>query len=356
MTGSRREFLCKGAKMAATCALTEQLPFHILHDRTKLSDETIGHGDFRYRVQSDWGNLDPAKTPVKDCHEMVQDTQGRIILLTNETKNNIIIYDKSGKLLDSWGQAYRGAHGLTLWNEGGEDFLFITDLASHKVYKTTLDGKVLMQLDYPAESNLYLQENQYFPTETAIAPNGDIYVTDGYGLQYVFIYDAKGHLKDVFGGLGSADNQFSERWTAHGICLDFRKDADEPTLIIADRNGNRFKRFAMDGTYLSEIPIPGAYVSRPVIKGDHLYTAVLNSEHPWGVSDSGFVSIIDKNEQVVSNPAANAPVYQDGKLQRLHQTVKIFRHPHDVCIDDDENIYVAQWNSGKTYPIKLIRV
>lgn len=107
---------------------------------------------------------------------------------------------------------------------------------------------------------------------------------------------------------------------------------------------------------MSEIAIPGAYVSRPVIHKNHLYTAVLNSEHPWSVSDSGFVSIIDENDQVVSNPAANAPIYEDGKLNRLHQTTKVFRHPHDVCIDDDENIYVAQWNSGKTYPIKLIRV
>ena len=33
-----------------------------------------------------------------------------------------------------------------------------------------------------------------------------------------------------------------------------------------------------------------------------------------------------------------------------------FFNPHDVCIDNDENIYVPQWNSGKTYPLKLTRV
>ena len=37
----------------------------------------------------------PTRYPVKDCHEMVQDSMGRIILLTNETKNNVIIYDKN---------------------------------------------------------------------------------------------------------------------------------------------------------------------------------------------------------------------------------------------------------------------
>ncbi|MEM9824265.1 MAG: hypothetical protein AAF985_24485, partial [Bacteroidota bacterium] len=50
------------------------------------------------------------------------------------------------------------------------------------------------------------------------------------------------------------------------------------------------------------------------------------------------------------------PQYREGQLQSMYQTLKIFRHPHDVCVDDDENLYVAQWNAGQTYPIKLIRV
>jgi peptidylamidoglycolate lyase len=37
----------------------------------------------------------------------------------------------------------------------------------------------------------------------------------------------------------------------------------------------------------------------------------------------------------------------------MYQTIKAFQYPHDVCIDDEENMYVAQWNSGKTYPYKL---
>lgn len=74
---------------------------------SKKADAVIlGHNGFRYRVVSGWGVLDAGKNPVNDCHEMVQDAKGRIILLTNETKNNILIYDKSGKLLDSWGHEY----------------------------------------------------------------------------------------------------------------------------------------------------------------------------------------------------------------------------------------------------------
>ena len=57
----------------------------------------LGHNNKRYRINTQWSKVNAAQTPVKDCHEMVQDKLGRIILLTNETKNNVIIYDKSGK-------------------------------------------------------------------------------------------------------------------------------------------------------------------------------------------------------------------------------------------------------------------
>jgi hypothetical protein len=38
------------------------------------------------------------------------------------------------------------------------------------------------------------------------------------------------------------------------------------------------------------------------------------------------------------------------------QAEPVFRHCHDVCIDEDKNVYVAQWNAGNTYPVKLERV
>jgi hypothetical protein len=72
--------------------------------------------------------------------------------------------------------------------------------------------------------------------------------------------------------------------------------------------------------------------------------------------NSGFVTIINENDQVVSVPGGSKPIYEDGKLKELSQTVKVFAHPHDVCIDDDENMYVAQWNSNQVYPYKLLRV
>src|SRR6187397_2695636 len=92
----------------------------------------LGQNNKRYRLNTNWSQADVARYPVNDCHEMVQDSKGRIILLTNETKNNVMIFDKSGKLLTTWGDSFPGAHGLTLSGE----HLFITDTVKHQVYKT----------------------------------------------------------------------------------------------------------------------------------------------------------------------------------------------------------------------------
>ena len=164
----------------------------------KNAEPVYGHNGMKYRMDNKWGNLDSSKYPVNDCHEMVQDSKGRILLLTNETKNNILIYDKSGKLLDSWGHEFPGAHGLTIHKANGEDFLYITDTNKHQVYKTTIDGKILLTVDYPADSGKYEKKEAFVPTETTVLDNGDFYIADGYGSQFIMLYDSNGKLKNIF--------------------------------------------------------------------------------------------------------------------------------------------------------------
>ncbi len=330
-------------------------PTIIIQKTHAMKKETIlGHGSYRYRVIEGWGVLDAGKNPVNDCHEMVEDAKGRLFMLTNETKNNILVYDKSGKLLESWGTTYPGAHGLTLSNEGGEEFLFITDTARHQVIKTDLKGKEVMKLDYPRENGKYDFPNQFVPTETAINPaNGDIYVVDGYGKNHVMQYNAKGELIRTFGGAGSSDETFN---CCHGIVVDTRNKSN-PTLLITDRGNMQYKRFTLDGKYLKTIPMPGSFVCRPVLHGDNVYAAVYRSttqEYP----NSGYITILDANDKVVSTPGGTAPEYVGGKLQeqRKDRSFMGFMHPHDVCVDRDGNIYVPQWASKKTYPVKLERV
>ena len=302
-----------------------------------------------YTLDTSWSKANASELPVNDCHEMVQDSKGRIILLTNETKNNILIYNTNGKVLDNWGHLFPGGHGLTLHNENGTEFLYITDTAKHQVYKTTMDGKVLLTIDTPLDIGIYKKTEEFVPTETVIDENGDIFIADGYGAQYILHYDKSGKLLNHFGGRGEGDIHLDN---AHGICFDTRND--NRSLLITDRTRNCFKRFSKEGELLEVIKLPGACVCRPVIHKDHLYAAVLRSPN-MDAPGTGFVTILDKNNKVVSNIGGNEPTYIDGVLQPMLQTDKIFVHPHDVCVDRDENIYVAQWASGKVYPYKLTR-
>ena len=347
---SRREFI----KTSALASAAFTLPSFSILSKPKLSDEVIGHGEFRYRVHKNWGNLDPGTTPVKNCHEMVMDKKGRLIMVTDETKNNIIVYDKSGKLLTSWGHDFPSGHGLTLFAEGGEEVLFICDPDTGRVVKTTLEGKILLELPQPKNIGAYEASQAYKPTETAVAPNGDIYVADGYGSQFILQFSPKGELIRKFGGPGDGDENFS---TAHGVCIDAR-DKNNITLLCTSRAHNSFKRFSLDGKYLSTIFLPGAFVCRAVIDEGNIYSGVCWSRLRYlnQTPNSGFVTILDKKDKVVSNPGETQPAYKDGSLQLMVQDKPTFYHCHDVCIDNDKNIYVCQWNANKTYPVKLERV
>lgn len=343
---NRREF-AKFGTLASAAALFPNINFG---KGKNSSNPIIGHGDFKYKVDQDWGTQKPSKYPVKDCHEMVQDNQGRLILLTNETKNNVIFYNRSGKILKTWGHDFPGAHGLTIHDEGGEEFLYITDHDRHQVYKTTLDGKILLTLDWPKETGVYDKAEQYRPTETAIGPNGDIYVTDGYGKSFVIQYSAKGEYIRHFGGYGNGEDQLKQ---AHGICLDTR-NPDNLELLVTSRAAREVKRFSLDGEHIASIKTPGCAINRAVVKGKNLYFSVLETKTPWAYD--GMVIVMDQNNQIISAPGGSMPAYKNGNLQEIVSDSITFMNPHDVCIDNDENIYVPQWLSGRTYPVKLERV
>jgi peptidylamidoglycolate lyase len=341
---NRRKFVKNTAGFTAGLLITKDL-------FAKDKGPVYGHNGMRYTLDTSWGQLDSTKYPVKDCHEMVQDKKGRIILLTNETKNNVLIYNKSGKLLESWGNEFPGGHGLTLADENGTQFLYITDTEKHQVYKTTMSGKILLTIDVPMEAGIYKNAKEFVPTEVAVDSNGDFFVADGYGAQYILHYDASGKLKGHFGGRGTGDQYLDN---AHGIVIDRRYA--QPSLLVTDRTRNCFKRFSLDGKLQEIINLPGACVCRPVIKNDNLYAAVLRSPS-LANAGSGFVTILNKENKVVSNIGGTEPIYnKDAQLQTMTQAEKIFVHPHDVCVDDDENLYVAQWASGKVYPYKFKRV
>ena len=338
----RREFI-KQTTLAAGASL--------ISVQSIAEGEVYGQHEKRYRMDNNWVKSGAMGLAVKDCHEMVQDSSGRILLLTNETINNVIFFDRKGKVLETWGHDFPGAHGLTLIGSGKDQLLFITDTERHQFYKATLDGKILNTWDFPAATEKYSEAKQFVPTETAITKNGEVYLADGYGAQYIIHYDVQGKIKNVFGGRGDKESNLDN---AHGICIDYRTTPE--TLMITDRTRCCFKRFTLEGIYLETISLPGCCVCRPVIKGDYVYAAVLRSPD-LSHDNSGFVIILNKENKVVSVIGGSEPAYDENKkLKPFSQTIPLFKHPHDVMVDDEENLYVCQWNSGKVYPYKFLAV
>src|SRR6202046_1368467 len=62
----------------------------------EFDGEILGQGAFRYRAHRHWGLLDPDHYPVRDCHGITEDRAGRVVTLTNHTRNNLIAYSKAG--------------------------------------------------------------------------------------------------------------------------------------------------------------------------------------------------------------------------------------------------------------------
>lgn len=352
-----RRRLLKTATATAASALSLPFPRIRAQSKTSLQGAVIGHGTHRYQVDLEWCRATPDKFPVKDCHEMIMDSQKRLIMVTNEARNNILIFDKEGKVLDSWTLKLKGGHGLSLDHHDGKEHLLICDPGAATVVKTTLGGEVVLKLPHAKDCGAYDAVTKYAPTEAVAAPNGDIYVADGYGSQFILHFDAQGKFIRKFGGQSTQAMNPGKFMQAHGVAMDLR--GPEPLLICTERIRNEFHWYKLDGTYVKSVYLPGAFMSRPVLAGDLLLSGVCFGMKPGDYRmwrERGFIIILDKDNRVISAPGGQPPNYKDDQAGLLLQDQPVFRNVHDVCVDDVGDLYACQWNAGQVYPYKLRRV
>lgn len=309
--------------------------------------EILGQGEFRYRANRHWGLLDRAHYPVKDCHGLTENREGRIVLLTNDTRNNLISYEKSGKFISAWENRFPAAHGLEIENHQGGDRYWITDHDLQCVAVCAADGRELRRTGPDAVASKYPSLKNYHPTNAAFTPDGDFFISDGYGSSFVHHFDPQGKYISSFGGVGDGPSNLSE---PHSVWIDSR--SGKPALLVCDRGHEMLKWFSLSGELQRIVPVPGARPSN---------IAQFHSGSPGGQLDNhiavaslnGMILILDGKDQVVSVVGGEPPVYVDGKLQALQVFNYTFNHPHDVYVDSTGALYVPQWWSNQTYPLKL---
>ena len=293
---------------------------------------TTGSGSETYRSVPGWCQLPDGK-PLGNTHGgIVIDRKGQVYFNT-DTKRSIMVYSSEGSFLRAFGENHVGIHDMTLNTEDGTEYLYAAHLGGKKIVKFTLEGEVVWEIDGPpALSNLYEAGDQHYnPTGVAVAPNGDVYVADGYGLNYIHQYTKDQTYVRSFGGRGTEPGKFK---TCHGVSLDTR--GETPLLLISDRENRRLQHFDLEGNFVS---IVATGLRRPCavsIWNNHVAVAEL----------AGRVTILDATNHPIAflgdNP--NKAQWAKNPVPMSDWKEGVFTAPHGCCYDAYGNIYVMDWN------------
>jgi DNA-binding beta-propeller fold protein YncE len=204
-----------------------------------MSDEryTVILGDRRYAIHRNWARL-PAGERFGFLSDVMVDGDGRVHVAQRGTDRPVLVFERDGKLAGSWGEGTLAEpHYLNATPDGS---ILVADRDAHQVLRFTRDGKLLKALGKRHWPSLDAPFNH--PTAAAQAPDGEIYVADGYGNSSVHRFSADGSLIKTWGGQGDGPGAFT---TPHAVAID-----GQGRVLVADRENNRVQVFDRDGHFL----------------------------------------------------------------------------------------------------------
>jgi sugar lactone lactonase YvrE len=192
-----------------------------------------------YELDAKWPQR-PASANWGAVPGIAVDAKDNVYVFTRE-QPPVQVYDAGGKYLRGWGEkSIKNAHHIRIDGQGN---VWIADIGNHVVEKYTPEGKLLMTLGTKGQEG---RDQAHFnmPTDMAVMPGGDIYVSDGYGNARIVHFDKAGKLLREWGELGPRPGMFS---IPHAIVAD-----SKGRLYVADRNNARIQVFDGSGKFLAE--------------------------------------------------------------------------------------------------------
>jgi DNA-binding beta-propeller fold protein YncE len=309
------------------------LVFALIHSSSAAGD---------YTVAANWLKLPDGRAQLGNQHgDVAVSSAGDVYVSVQDPAAGLQVYSPDGKFLRNVNGAPSDFHGFVIHKDeagadAGREFIYGATLRGQTIVKMTLEGAIVMTIGSASIPDQYKVRNArsnqlaLLLTGLDVAPNGDIYVTDGYASDYIHRFDKTGKYITSFGGK-NAPYSFN---TLHKLAIDTR--FTPARLIACDRANNRVVHLSLDGQFLGVVAKDLLLPAAIVIDGDNAIVGEL----------TGRVTVLDKAGAVVTRVGANTEQgVGTNKLPPAQWREGFVLSPHGVALNAHGDLFVSEFNA-----------
>ncbi|MBT3467834.1 MAG: hypothetical protein HN675_12850 [Opitutae bacterium] len=286
----------------------------------------------KYEAVADWVKLPEGRDKIGNMHgDVAVSSAGEVYVSVQDAKAGLQVYGNDGKWIRNVKGAPTDFHGFVIRKLDDGEFIYGPRLGGQEILKLTLDGKVVLRIPASTIPDKFKNRGRVRLTGMDVAPNGDLYVTDGYSSDYVHRFDKTGKYLASFGGRGEP---YKFR-TLHKIIVDTR--FSPPRLLGTDRANMRVIHMSLDGKFIGEVAKGLLLPACAAIHGDLAAIGEIK----------GRVTLLDKEGKVVKQLGYNDKQDEVGtnRTPKIKWRTGIVTAPHGVAFNAKGDLFVAEYST-----------